>query len=85
MPNADARMRPEELAQAYTGTQLWLSSWLGTFSFYINRLAFMKIRMLLFLILYMKDEIGHTLNARKCPTGCFFIIIFKSAVSAPLH
>lgn len=86
MPNADAHMRPEESAQAYTGTQLWLSSWLETFSFYINLLAFYEKSKYFFFIFYMKDEIGHFLSAIKCPPGCFFsLLFFKSAVSVSLH
>lgn len=75
MPNADAHMRPEELAQAYTGTQLWLRSWLGTCSFHINLSAFMKIKIFLLLLFYVKDEIGHFLSAIQCPPGCLFIIV----------
>lgn len=66
-------MKLEESAQTSTSTQQWLRSWLGTFSFHINLLIFMKDKTFhFFLLFYMKDEIGHSLSAIKCPLGCCF-------------
>lgn len=70
-------MKLEESAPTSTSTQQWLRSWLGTLSSHANLLTLMKSKTFWFFpsFFYMKDEIGHSLSAIKCPLGCFFFII----------